>query len=92
MEVAIRRNHIGIRSIRNRLHGDVRSRGKDEGLARDRLGPAMEQTDSDSALGHLTTLAAAGAVRPPLSQHRHVPKTRVEANAAVSDLVTLQRR
>jgi len=93
MEVATSRSEVGIRDLKNGLSSYIdRVRNGEEVIVTDRGRPVARLSSLEAAHDHLADLIAAGIVRAPTSERRHVPTRRIKSKGPVSDLVAEQRR
>ena len=93
MDVATLRSEVGIRELKNGLSGYIdRVRNGEEIIVTDRGRPVARLSSLDATHDHLAELVAAGVVRAPASNERHIPARRITSKGAVSALVAEQRR
>jgi prevent-host-death family protein len=93
MNVATSRSEVGIRELKNGLSRYIdRVRNGEEVIVTDRGRPVAKLSALDAPDDRLADLVAAGAVRPPTSRTRYLPRARLKSTGSVSDLVSEQRR
>lgn len=93
MKVATIKTQVGIRELKNNLSRyltDVK-RGE-EIVVTDRGNPIARLIAADEETDRLAALVSSGAITPPRSAGRRLPKRRVTAKGSVSTLVAEQRR
>lgn len=92
MTVATSRVEVGVRELKNNFSKYLeRVRNGEQVIVTDRGQPVARLAALDYPTDRLAELVAAGAVRPPRSRRRHLPR-RILVKGSVSDLVAEQRR